>query len=247
MNYLFVVAHPDDEVLGAGATIHKLIKDGNRVAVCTMANHAAARANISDTLASDQNSAMSILGVTNVYHGDFPNIKKNTEPHLNLVQFIESCIEDFNAESIFTHHPSDTNNDHVMTSYAAQAASRLFQRKSGIVFIYIVTSPFCLIAVLGIEFSDLGPVFYIARRIEKNNCKFKMFKFRSMKIAKNADESNFKADTNRIFPFGRFIRATKIDELPQLLNILFGERVIIETTKKNADFSRVVKVNSISL
>jgi LmbE family N-acetylglucosaminyl deacetylase len=141
MNYLFVVAHPDDEVLGAGATIHKLIKDGNRVAICTMANHAAARANISDTLASDQNSAMSILGVTNVYHGDFPNIKMNTEPHLNLVQFIESCIEDFNAESIFTHHPSDTNNDHVMTSYAAQAASRLFQRKSGIVplkeFIYM--------------------------------------------------------------------------------------------------------------
>lgn len=41
MNYLFVVAHPDDEVLGAGATIYKLIKDGNHVAVCTMANHAA--------------------------------------------------------------------------------------------------------------------------------------------------------------------------------------------------------------
>lgn len=132
MNYLFVVAHPDDEVLGAGATIYKLIKDGNHVAVCTMANHAAARSNISATLAEDQNTAMGLLGVTKVYHGDFPNIQMNTIPHLKLVQFIEGCIEAFQANAIVTHHPSDTNNDHVMTSYAAQAASRLFQRKEGI-------------------------------------------------------------------------------------------------------------------
>lgn len=141
MNYLFVVAHPDDEVLGAGATIYKLIKDGNHVAVCTMANHAAARSNISATLAEDQNTAMGLLGVTKVYYGDFPNIQMNTIPHLKLVQFIECCIEDFQANAIVTHHPSDTNNDHVMTSYAAQAASRLFQRKEGIAplkeFIYM--------------------------------------------------------------------------------------------------------------
>ncbi|MDD4730031.1 MAG: PIG-L family deacetylase [Dysgonamonadaceae bacterium] len=132
MNYLIVVAHPDDEVLGAGATIHKLIRQGNQVAICTMANHAAARANISDTLIDDQNNAMRVLGVEKVYAADFPNIKMNIVPHLDLVQFIEKCIEDFKAEAIITHHPSDTNNDHVMTSYAAQAASRLFQRKDGV-------------------------------------------------------------------------------------------------------------------
>ena len=47
MNYLVVVAHPDDEVLGAGATIRKLIKQGNNVAVAIMSGHAAARSNIS--------------------------------------------------------------------------------------------------------------------------------------------------------------------------------------------------------
>lgn len=129
MNYLIVVAHPDDEVLGAGATINKLIKEGNNVAVVTMANHAAARANISDTLAIDQAKAMKILGVENVYAADFPNIKMNTVPHLELVQFVEKCIIDFNADAIITHHPSDTNNDHVQTSYAVQAACRLFQRR----------------------------------------------------------------------------------------------------------------------
>ena len=132
MNYLVVVAHPDDEVLGAGATIAKLIKQGHNVAIVTMANHAAARANISDTLASDELEAFKIMGVSKSYAADFPNIKMNTVPHLDLVQFIEKCIEDFKADAIITHHPSDTNNDHVVTSYATQAASRLFQRKSGV-------------------------------------------------------------------------------------------------------------------
>lgn len=132
MNYLVVVAHPDDEVLGAGATIHKLIKNKNQVAVATMANHAAARRDVSDTLTDDQTKAMGLLGVERVYAADFPNIKMNTVPHLELVQFIEKCIEDFQAEAIITHHPADTNIDHAMTSGAAQAAARLFQRKGGV-------------------------------------------------------------------------------------------------------------------
>ncbi len=132
MNILFVVAHPDDETLGAGATIRKLANEGHKVAVCTMVKDALARANLSPTLKSDQERAFEIMGVQKAYHGDFPNIQMNTVPHLELVKFIESCVEDFEAESIYTHHPSDTNNDHVMTSYAAQAASRLFQRRSGL-------------------------------------------------------------------------------------------------------------------
>lgn len=132
MNYLVVVAHPDDEVLGAGATIHKLIEEENKVAVAIMVSQAAARKALSSTLSDDEAEALSIIGVEKKYEADFPNIKMNTVPHLELVQFIESCIEDWKADAIITHHPSDTNNDHVMTSYAVQAASRLFQRKSGV-------------------------------------------------------------------------------------------------------------------
>ena len=132
MNYLVVVAHPDDEVLGAGATIHKLVTQGHNVAVAIMVTQAAARVNLSVTLSDDQAEAMSILGVHKVYGADFPNIKMNTVSHLELVQFVENCIEDFQAEVIITHHPSDTNNDHVNTSYAVQAASRLFQRRENI-------------------------------------------------------------------------------------------------------------------
>lgn len=132
MNYLVVVAHPDDEVLGAGATINKLISEGHNVAVVIMVSQATARKDLSETLTSDEAEALSIIGVEKVYHASFPNIKMNTVPHLELVQFIESCIEDWNAEVIITHHPSDTNNDHVQTSYAVQAASRLFQRRENL-------------------------------------------------------------------------------------------------------------------
>ena len=132
MKYLVVVAHPDDEVLGAGATISKLIKQGNEVAVAIMSGHAAARANISETLSDDEANAMAIMGVKKVFHADFPNIKMNTVPHLELVQFIEKCIEDWQAEAIITHHPSDTNIDHQETGKAVNAACRLFQRTDGV-------------------------------------------------------------------------------------------------------------------
>ena len=132
MRYLVVVAHPDDEVLGAGATIQKLISEGHKVSVAIMVSQAAARKDLSSTLSADEQEALSIIGVEKTYHASFPNIKMNTISHLELVQFIEKCIEDWNAEAIITHHPSDTNNDHVQTAYDVQAASRLFQRRENI-------------------------------------------------------------------------------------------------------------------
>lgn len=129
MKYLVVVAHPDDEILGAGATIYKLIREGHDVAVAIMVSQAAARKDLSPSLSADEAEALSIVGVCKTYHASFPNIEMNTVPHLELVQFVEKCIEDWDAEAIITHHPSDTNNDHVQTSYAVQAACRLFQRR----------------------------------------------------------------------------------------------------------------------
>ncbi len=91
----------------------------------------------------------------------------------------------------------------------------------------IGTSPLWIIAIVGIIISDWGPVFYTSTRIGKGNKPFKMFKFRSMRVAKDADESSLRADTDRIFPFGKFIRKVKIDELPQLLNILNGTMSVV--------------------
>ncbi len=91
----------------------------------------------------------------------------------------------------------------------------------------IATSPFWVIAVVGILLSDWGPIFYTAHRIGKGNKPFKMYKFRSMRVANAANEASLRPDEDRIFPFGHFIRRVKIDELPQLLNILNGTMSLI--------------------
>lgn len=91
----------------------------------------------------------------------------------------------------------------------------------------IVLLPVWLIAIIGIEISDPGPVFYFASRVTKDNRVFKMYKFRSMRVDDHADEKSLRPDQDRIFPFGRFIRATKIDELPQLLNVLLGDMAVV--------------------
>lgn len=130
MNYLFVVAHPDDEVLGAGGTIKKLSEEGNRVEVCILCGDAKARKNRPKTakLRQDIINCGKVLGVRKVYLGSFPNIEFNSVPHIRLVQFIEKILAVSEAEAVFTHHPADVNNDHYQTSLACQAAIRLFQR-----------------------------------------------------------------------------------------------------------------------
>lgn len=131
MKYLLVVAHPDDEVLGAGASMWKWCKNGDTVDVAIMCTEAKARAfRPSDAeLDGDKDAAMTFLGVKKIYEGSFPNIEMNTVPHLKLVQFIESAIKESDPDIVITHHPADTNNDHMQTSMACQEAVRLFQRR----------------------------------------------------------------------------------------------------------------------
>ena len=131
MKYLLVVAHPDDEVLGCGASIWKWCKNGDTVDVAIMCTEAKARAFRPDDkeLEDDTHNAIKSLGVNNIYEATFPNIEMNTVPHLKLVQFIESAIRESEPDVIITHHPADTNNDHMQTSMACQEAVRLFQRR----------------------------------------------------------------------------------------------------------------------
>lgn len=108
----------------------------------------------------------------------------------------------------------------------------------------IVTSLIWLIAIIGIEISDPGPIFYKAVRIGKENCEFSMWKFRSMRVPKKESEkseASFKADTNRIFPFGAVIRRLKIDELPQLLNILGGSMSVVGPRPAAKDQAAIVR------
>lgn len=131
MKYLVVVAHPDDEVLGAGASIRKWTQNGDTVDVAILCSEAKARAfRPKDTeLVSDTDESTKFLGVNKKYEASFPNIEMNTVPHIKLVQFIEQAIRESQPDIIITHHSADTNNDHLQTSMACQEAIRLFQRQ----------------------------------------------------------------------------------------------------------------------
>ena len=94
----------------------------------------------------------------------------------------------------------------------------------------ILLSPVFILTAIGILISDRGPIFYKANRIGKCNKPFKMYKFRSMRVLKapkKGAEASLRPDEDRIFPFGHFIRKAKIDELPQLINILNGTMSIV--------------------
>lgn len=136
MKYLFVVAHPDDEMLGAGGMIYNLIKKHNEVSLCFMCSAAEARKNVSNTISIKEqttNSAKSLkISEDNLIFGSFPNIKMNTVPHIELVQFIESAILRFEPDVVITHYKNDLNSDHKITSECCDEAIRLFQRNNSV-------------------------------------------------------------------------------------------------------------------
>ena len=98
-----------------------------------------------------------------------------------------------------------------------------------------VLLPLWIVAILGIELSDPGPVFYLADRVGKDDRHFKMFKFRSMRVDKSEDERSLRPNYNRIFPWGGFMRDSKIDELPQLVNVFLGDMSVIGPRPASAD------------
>ena len=91
----------------------------------------------------------------------------------------------------------------------------------------LVLSPILIFVAIGILISDFGPILYTAKRAGKKGKELGVLKFRSMRVS-NKNESKITSKNDfRIFGFGKFIRLIKVDELPQLFNILKGEMNII--------------------
>ena len=116
---------------------------------------------------------------------------------------------------------------------AYKLIKRLFDILSSAAAI-IVSSPIWVLIAIGIKCSSKGPIFYKADRVGKGNKRFTLYKFRSMdqyhpeiKGKGEQREGGYIANEKRIFPFGAFLRKSKLDELPQLINIFIGQMSVI--------------------
>ena len=94
----------------------------------------------------------------------------------------------------------------------------------------VVLSPVFIVTAIAIKCSDKGPVFYKQLRLTKNGKKFYIHKFRSMRVDAEKDgiaRLSTGEQDDRVTPVGRFIRKCRIDELPQLIDILSGNLSVV--------------------
>ncbi len=106
------------------------------------------------------------------------------------------------------------------------------------VLFLLVFSPVYFLTFIIIKIVSPGPAIYKAKRIGKNGKLFDCYKFRSMRPDSGKVRLTTLENDDRIFPFGKFIRKAKIDEMPQVVNILKGEMTVVgprPEDKENAD------------
>ena len=104
---------------------------------------------------------------------------------------------------------------------------RVFDIIASVLGLFVLLPLFIMIAIW-IKLSSKGPMFYIQNRVGKDFKEFSLYKFRSMRV--DADKEGplvTSKDDARITKVGKFIRKTKIDELPQLLNVIKGDMSLV--------------------
>jgi len=130
---LVVVAHPDDEVLGCGATMAKHVQNGDEVHVAILVEGITSRDKVRNReqynkqlleLQQSARQANDILGVSTVTFGEFPDNRMDSLDLLDVIKVIEELIEKFNLDIVYTHHYGDVNIDHQIVNQAVITACR---------------------------------------------------------------------------------------------------------------------------
>jgi len=115
----------------------------------------------------------------------------------------------------------------------------------------ILLTPILLVIIIWIKFSSKGALFYVQKRVGKDFREFNLYKFRSMIVdADKQGPSVTSSGDTRITKVGKIIRRTKIDELPQLLNVLKGDMSLVGprpevmkfVSQKKQEYKKVLSV-----
>lgn len=130
---LVVAAHPDDEMLGCGGTLARLMAEGSNVHILLLGEGPLARhtgvSNDQRTIVRDESKLSAIdaakkLGISNIHFAHFPDNCFDTVPLLEIIQSIERIAEIIKPNLVFTHHAGDMNLDHRITHNAVMTAFR---------------------------------------------------------------------------------------------------------------------------
>ncbi|MEY8392160.1 PIG-L family deacetylase [Lachnospiraceae bacterium 45-W7] len=129
---LVIAAHPDDEILGVGATISKKISNGDEAFALILGEGQTSRRDKREntppeaiaSLRENSISAGKIIGFTQIYFEDFPDNRFDSVDLLNIVKTVEKYLKLIKPNILYTHHAHDLNIDHRITSTAVLTATR---------------------------------------------------------------------------------------------------------------------------
>jgi LmbE family N-acetylglucosaminyl deacetylase len=138
-NVLILAAHPDDETLGAGATIKKLHNNGSNIHLITFTDGVSARPKKSESRTLQLSKVADLLGIDSYDVGDFPDNKMDVVPTLDVCKFIETSAP-FEPDLIITHDISCLNVDHRKVNEATLTAFRPQWGKKQTILTYYIPS-----------------------------------------------------------------------------------------------------------
>ena len=128
---LVVAAHPDDEVLGMGGTIAKLADNGAEIKLLIVTDGSSSQYRGNPDLpaiieAKKEETARSsaILGIREILYGGLPDMRLDVTPHIQINQAIESVVDAFRPDAVFTHFFGDINADHRRVCESSLVACR---------------------------------------------------------------------------------------------------------------------------
>ncbi len=132
-NILVISAHPDDEILGCGGTVSRLVREGNEAYVLILGEGITSRdekrepdkrVKEIEELKGQIHSANKIIGTKEVFIHDFPDNRFDTVPLLDIVKVIEKLKKETRPDIIFTHYRNDLNIDHQIVYKAVVTSTR---------------------------------------------------------------------------------------------------------------------------
>jgi LmbE family N-acetylglucosaminyl deacetylase len=132
---LVIAAHPDDEVLGCGGSIARLVREGHEVQIAILGEGLTSRGETREQTARDSVAALhlcskkaaDLLGVDDLHLFELPDNRFDTVPLLDVVKIVEGLLRQLAPEVVYTHHGGDLNVDHQVLHRAVLTATRPIQ------------------------------------------------------------------------------------------------------------------------